>query len=177
MQGNCSRPPPDLDLDPPRDSANRQCVITVREDFLELPLQGTALSISNLYVTLSGVEKNHTTLIGVHGGDLYVSDMSFVGDRDRARAIDVKENRRVYVGCAFLRPTLTECVPAWNSVNCSCRCSLPFLPLLQRQRRGHPPGAWREGDNPSDQVLGQRSRLRKAQHCCCGARHGLVRWR
>ena len=101
MQGNCSGPPPYLGLDPPRDSANRQCVITVREDFLEVPLQHSVLWISNLYVTLPGVEKNHSTLIGAHGGDIYMTDMTFVADGDKARAIDVKENRRVYVSRAI----------------------------------------------------------------------------
>ena len=98
MQGNCSRPPPDLDLDPPRNSANRQCVITVREDFLELPLQNTQAWISNLYVTLTDVVRNDSTLVGVHGGDLYMTDMTFVADGHMARAIEVKENRRVYIG-------------------------------------------------------------------------------
>lgn len=101
MQGNCSSPPPDLDLDPPRNSEKMQCVVKVREDFLEVPLQSSQLWISNLYVTLPGVEKNHTTLIGVHGGDVYLTDMTFVADGDKARAVDVKENRRVYIGRAF----------------------------------------------------------------------------
>ena len=100
MQGNCSGPPPELDLTPPLDERNGQCVVQVREDFLEQPLLGTTLWISNLYITLPGVEKNHSTLIGVHGGDLYMTGMTFVGDGDKARAIDVKENRRVYVGRA-----------------------------------------------------------------------------
>ena len=59
--------------------------------------------MSNLYVTLPvpSVKKNHTTLIVIHGGDLYMTNMTFVGDRNRARAIIVKENSRVYVSRAF----------------------------------------------------------------------------
>eukprot|EP00892_Ulva_mutabilis_P004012 jgi/Ulvmu1/1983/UM012_0145.1 len=46
---------------------------------------------------MPGVEKNHSTLIGVHGGDMYLTDMTFVADGDKARAFDVIESRRVYV--------------------------------------------------------------------------------
>ena len=115
MQGNCSGPPPELNLTPPLDERNGQCVVQVREDFLEQHLQHSVLFIANLYITVPGVEKNHTTLIGVHGGDIYMTGMTFVGDGDRARAIDVKENRRVYVGRASRKalntylPTLEQC--------------------------------------------------------------------
>eukprot|EP00892_Ulva_mutabilis_P012442 jgi/Ulvmu1/9570/UM053_0060.1 len=85
------------DLDPSLNSDSHQCLIIVREDFLELPLENSQVWLSNLYITLPGVEKNHSTLIGVHGGDMYLTDMAFVADGDKARAIDVKENRRVYV--------------------------------------------------------------------------------
>ena len=76
-------------------------MIKVREDFLEVPLQDSVVWISNLYVTMPGMEKNQSTLIGVHGGDLYMTDMAFVADGDKARAVDVKENRRVYIGRAI----------------------------------------------------------------------------
>ena len=112
MQGNCSGPPPDLDLDPPRNEINRQCVIKVREDFLELPLHGSVVWISSLYVTLSGLETNHSTLVSVHGSDLYMTDMTFVANGHKARAIDVKENHRVYVGRASLNAIADTCMHA-----------------------------------------------------------------
>lgn len=77
-------------------------MITVREDFLESSLSNALVWISNLYVTLPGVEKNHSTLIGIHGGEMYLTDMTFVGDGDKARAIDISENRRVFISSALL---------------------------------------------------------------------------
>ena len=103
MQGNCSGPPPFLNPDPPVNADSGQCVITVHEDFLELHIQQSQLWIGNLYVATPGLgSKNHTTLIGVHGGDLYMTDMTFIADGDKARAIDVNENSRVYVGRTIL---------------------------------------------------------------------------
>ena len=81
----------------------------MREDFLEVPTRNSQVWISNLYVTLPGVQKNHTTLIGVHGGDVYLTNMTFVADGNKARAIDVGESRRIYVGRAFLEPLLSVC--------------------------------------------------------------------
>ena len=88
-----------LNPDPPVNADSGQCVITVHEDFLELHIQQSQLWIGNLYVATPGLgSKNHTTLIGVHGGDLYMTDMTFIADGDKARAMDVNENSRVYVG-------------------------------------------------------------------------------
>lgn len=94
-QGNCTAPPTDT-VDPPR-ITNTQCVISVREDFLEVPSEGALLWLSDLYVKLLGVEKEHSTLIGVHSGDVYLTNMTFVGDGHKARAIDVKATRKLYV--------------------------------------------------------------------------------
>lgn len=103
MQGNCTVPPTET-LDPLRQS-NTQCVVSIREDFLEVETEGAQLWISNLYVRLLGVEKDHSTLISVHNGELYLTDMTFVGDGHKARAIDVKSARRLYVAsvCPILR--------------------------------------------------------------------------
>lgn len=148
MQGHCSGPPDfGLNLDPPRDEANLQCVIIVREDFLELPLRDSAAWISNLYITLPGVEKNHTTLIGVYGGDLYMTAMTFVGDGDKARAIDVKESGRVYVGRASRRALSNTCIHVLNSLNCSGSCRLVLFQVFQGKRWGRTPGARRAGDH------------------------------
>jgi hypothetical protein len=93
VQGNCT--PPSFSLDPPR-STTTQCVITIREDFLEIVPENGQVWVSDLYVKLLGVEKEHSTLVGAHGGEVYLTNMVFVGDRDKARAIDVK-GRKLYV--------------------------------------------------------------------------------
>lgn len=112
MQGNCTAQPTGA-LDPPRKS-NTQCVLTVREDFLEAVIDGTHLWISDLYVKLPGLEKGHSTLIGVHGGDVYLTDMTFVGDRDKARAIDVLSARNVYVASVPpSQPTTRQAEPCF----------------------------------------------------------------
>lgn len=100
VQGNCTAQPTGT-LDPPRKS-NTQCLILVRENFLEVPTEGSQVWISNLHVKLAGLERHHTTLIGVHGGDVYLTNMSFICDKNIARAIDVKENRKLYVSSANL---------------------------------------------------------------------------
>lgn len=78
-----------------------QCVITVREDFLESSLANSTLWVSNLYVTIIAADKNHSTLMAAHGGDMYLTDMTFHGDGQNARAIDIAENRRVFVSGAL----------------------------------------------------------------------------
>lgn len=131
MQGNCSGAPQfDLPpLDPPLAQERRQCLIYVREDFLETPLQDSHLWLSNLYVTMPGVEKNHSTLIGAHGGDVYMTDMTFVADGDKARAVDVKEGRRVYIAGALTTSrrchasttvTVTWSTCGWPGLCCMC---------------------------------------------------------
>ena len=108
--------------------------MTVREDFLEVPAdhENLRLWISNLYVTVPRAEKNHTTLIGVHGGDVYLTDMTFVADGEKARAVDVKENSRVYVGRAF-PPGLPVPVPK--------RVHVMRIHNINEPRRQRRPGA------------------------------------
>ena len=83
-------------------------MINVAEDFLEINVTNAVVWMSNLYVTLPGMavrsmEEIHMSPIGVRGGDLYITDMTFDGGGKKAHAIDVEEYRRVYVGRAFLR--------------------------------------------------------------------------
>jgi hypothetical protein len=88
-------------VDPaPRDAS--QCIITLREDFVEVEGDGKPLWLSKLYLKLAGVEKEHSTLLGVSGSDVYVTDMAFVGDKVKARAIDLKGLRKLYVASADL---------------------------------------------------------------------------
>lgn len=100
VQGNCSGPVPSRAFDPvPK---FRQCVLTVREDFLEATLIGSRLWLSNLYVTLPAVpaKRNHSALVAVLGPDLYLTDMAFVADGEHARALDVGGDRRVFISRA-----------------------------------------------------------------------------
>lgn len=98
VQGNCSKPvDPERELDPvPK---FRQCVLTVREDFLEATLIGSRLWLSNLYVTLPATPgpRNHSALIATLGPDIYMTDMAFVADGRNARALDVGGDRRVFI--------------------------------------------------------------------------------
>lgn len=120
VQGNCTAQPTGA-LDPPR-KTNTQCVILIREDFLEVVAEGALIWISDLYVKLIGVEKGHSTLIGLTKGDMYLTDMTFVGDRDKARAIDVSSNHRLYVSGQILVLSFLRCVCSklWFEDRCSC---------------------------------------------------------
>lgn len=113
MQGDCTSQPTET-LEPPRRSST-QCVLVVREDFLEATLQGKHLWLSDLYLKLPGVVKGHSTLIGVSGGDVYVTDMSFVGDGVKARAIAVDGTRNLYVASA----PLVRCLMLCQAAGCS----------------------------------------------------------
>lgn len=62
-----------------------------------MPLQNSQVWISNLYVRLAGVDKSHSTLIAVLAGDVYLTDMTFVADGDKARAVDVKKDSRIFI--------------------------------------------------------------------------------
>lgn len=114
VQGNCSQAQSPGDLDPPRLN-NNQCLIIVKEDFLEVASEGSPLWMSDLYVKLPGVEKNHSTLVGVHGSDVYLTNMAFIGDNNKARAIDMWSGRKLYIASAH--PLLAP----WG---CSGRCVL-----------------------------------------------------
>lgn len=121
MQGYCQEPAPldDYLLDhggyynpfsaTPQVRSDTQCVVTVSKNFLEVFDEGARLWVHNLYVRLEGVEKNHSSVVSVHGGDVYLTSMTFVGGgiagKEKARAINVRQNRRLYVSsaCAFLR--------------------------------------------------------------------------
>ena len=71
---------------------------------MEAMIDATSLWISDMYVKLAGLEKGHSTLIGAHGGDVYLTDMTFVGDRDKARCIDVGNKRNLYAASVPLLP-------------------------------------------------------------------------
>lgn len=76
-------------------------MILFREDFLEVPTDGAQLWLSDLYVSTlaNSVEKNHTTLVGLKASDVvvYMTNMNVVAEQNKVRAIDVRENLKVYV--------------------------------------------------------------------------------
>jgi hypothetical protein len=84
-----------------------QCLITVREDWLEVSAALATLWISNLYIQLkptSGPPREASTVIGVQKGDLYLTNVTFEGDGNNCRAIDVVEEQRLYARGAPLSP-------------------------------------------------------------------------
>lgn len=131
VQGNCSHPPAQADkpriLDPPR--KHGQCVITVREDFLEAPLEGSSLWLAGLYLTLPPVrvDRNHSTLINVVGADVYLTEMTFVADGQRSRAIDVGGDRRVYIAGAPPPPLCSPSLVHPPPVRHGCAACCPWI--------------------------------------------------
>lgn len=114
MQGNCSgQPVPDgLQLNPPL--APHQCVMTVQEGFLEVSGSDTSLWLSHLYIRIAArTEKNHSTLLAVQNGNLWLTFVTLVGDGYRCRAIHVHEGRHLYARGAPQSPChLALLVPA-----------------------------------------------------------------
>ena len=106
MQGNCAVQPLEH-LEVPR-RTRTQCVITVLEDFLEVQTESAPVWISDLYVKHIGVENNHSTFVGGHGGDVYLTDMILVGDGDGSRGIEVNENSKLYAS-SVLSPLFLTC--------------------------------------------------------------------
>ena len=108
MQGYCTGPPPsELALHSPPNSdlsfGHDQCVVVVREDFIRVEdSRVSTVWISSLYISLVGAENTQTTLVAVHGGDVYLTNMTFVAEGGKASAIDVKDNMAVYISRAHL---------------------------------------------------------------------------
>lgn len=100
LQGNCAAEPTEQ-LNPPR-RTETQCLISVPADFLEVPTEDAQVWISDLYVRVVGSSADEKTLVGVHGGAAYLTDMSFVGDETNSRAIDVKQSLKLYVASVLL---------------------------------------------------------------------------
>eukprot|EP00892_Ulva_mutabilis_P003618 jgi/Ulvmu1/1628/UM113_0005.1 len=106
IRGNCSHAPPEA-MAPPSGAPARgagQCMVVVREDWLEAPLEGSRLWLSNLYVTLPAApappvlpDRNHSTMVSVPGADVYLTGMTFAGDGGEARALDVSGGRRAFL--------------------------------------------------------------------------------
>jgi hypothetical protein len=97
VQGNCSQPSPLVDARYPWRMG--QCVLTVREDFLQLDILARDFWIHQVYVRIVGNATgghDEATLIGVQQGNLYVTDATFIADGYKSRAIDVNEGNSLY---------------------------------------------------------------------------------
>lgn len=105
LQGNCVQRPTE-ELTPSR-STSTQCLISVPADFLGVESEDAQVWISGLYIRVVGGDSaGDKTLVGVHGGDVYLTDMTMVGDGSNSRALDVKEGLKLYVASALLPTSL-----------------------------------------------------------------------
>jgi hypothetical protein len=97
VQGNCSQPSPLVDA---RYAWRMgQCVLTVREDFLQLDILARDFWMHQVYVRIVGNatgSHDEATLIGVQQGNLYLTDVTFIADGYKSRAIDVNEGNKLY---------------------------------------------------------------------------------
>ena len=98
LQGDCSEDPLGS-LPVPRRPG--QCVVTVREDFLEAnPGPDSLVWLSGLYVyTLGLVDKNQGTVLASHT-DLFLTDMTLVAQGHKARGVEVQENQTIFMAGA-----------------------------------------------------------------------------
>lgn len=81
-------------------SQRSTCAILAHKDLLNLALHNSHLWMSNFIVALPYVETSETTLFSITGGDVYLTDMIFIGNGVNARAIDVKANSRLFISSA-----------------------------------------------------------------------------
>lgn len=93
----------------------RQCVISVRERFLNMQAGGSQLWLSDLIILLrpdhslfsdtlsaSSVFRFPSRLLGVDSGDVYLTGMTFVGSGDMSNAILLTPFSQLYVSSTFL---------------------------------------------------------------------------
>eukprot|EP00892_Ulva_mutabilis_P003621 jgi/Ulvmu1/1630/UM113_0007.1 len=104
IRGNCTDDPyhNGLALHPEQRRQWNQCLVKVSGDFLEFAGSDpdSVLWLSFLYVLHSGTTgRGKSTLVGLHEGTMYLTDMTFVhgGTGGRVRAIDVHEQQSIYI--------------------------------------------------------------------------------
>eukprot|EP00892_Ulva_mutabilis_P002041 jgi/Ulvmu1/11838/UM080_0050.1 len=94
IRGNCTNPSPHSSLWPARQS-DRQCVLDIFEDFLEL--QKSNLWLHDIYLRMTGDStKDHATYFGAHNGNLWLTQCVMRGDGFRARASDTHNPWKAY---------------------------------------------------------------------------------
>ena len=101
VQGNCTnlKAPGGLDLDPPPGPG--QCVITLRQDFLHVALPDSEVWLSGLYLRLRGLPRNPSAAVNMRGRGLYMTNMTFAGDKQLQRGLLVMERSRVFISGAY----------------------------------------------------------------------------
>ena len=101
MQGNCTEPlaPELLALYPPPQPG--QCVITLRQDFLDVALQDSQIWLSSMYLHLPGLPRNPSAVVTVGGRVVYMTNMTFAGDKQLQRGLLVMERSRVFISGAY----------------------------------------------------------------------------
>eukprot|EP00892_Ulva_mutabilis_P011325 jgi/Ulvmu1/8565/UM045_0007.1 len=102
IRGNCTAPPPSLQLDPP--PKPHQCVITVRQDFLDIALADSIVWLSDLYIRLAGLPRTASVLITSRGRALYMTNMTLAGDGHDSQALRIRDRSTAFIsGSHFSR--------------------------------------------------------------------------
>ena len=95
MQGNCTEAPAGLHLDPAPQPG--QCVITLRQDFLDVALSDSEVWLSGLYLHLRGLTRVQSAVVTARGRGLYLTNMTFAGDNLLQRGLHVMERSNVFI--------------------------------------------------------------------------------
>jgi hypothetical protein len=131
VQGNCQAPPADASDPPPTPG---QCVISIAEDFLELSAITGHLWLDNLYIWLppeaNTPRYDSGTLVGSHGGNLFLTRVTLVGNGYECRAIDVSAGR-LYARGAQSYPELPvrPSAPIFQRALCGLLNACPSLAM------------------------------------------------
>jgi hypothetical protein len=98
LQGNCTKEPAVAPV--PARITKRQCVLSVREDFLEISGHSSRLLLSNVYIQLSesGPDRKraNSLLLRIAEGGMYVANVTLKGDGKSSRGVDVADGARFY---------------------------------------------------------------------------------
>lgn len=95
LQGNCSSDATDVPVEP-FPPTTQQCIITARDNFLDIAVDGGNVWLSELYIRLDGGESLPRTVLRAGRGDLWMTNVSLKGRGQLCRGVEVHENRRLY---------------------------------------------------------------------------------
>lgn len=95
MQGNCSTHARDV---PPEPSllSPRQCIITVRDSFLDVAVDAADVWLSDLYIRVASWDVTPRTVLRAGRGDLWLTHVSLIGQGELCRGVEVHEKRRLF---------------------------------------------------------------------------------
>ena len=78
-----------------------QCVITLRQDFLDVSLPDSEVWLSSfilqLYLHLRRLPRNPSAVVTVGDRDVYMTNMTFAGDQQPQRGVLVKERSNMFI--------------------------------------------------------------------------------